>query len=129
MSSSDGDEDHAGGGELGQLAPAAGAVHHLRLGGAAVDHERAGERGRGVGRAQAGQVVGDAERLGVLGGVGPRGRRALGQDDHEHGRGGAEQRGGVGTAECRQPEGGQAARDRAHHGHAVGSEVEGPAHG
>ena len=56
-----GDKHHGGGGELGELAPPA----------------------RQVGRAERAQVIGNAQRLVVLRGVGARGRRALRQDDHE----------------------------------------------
>ena len=50
------DQNHGGGRELGQLAAPARAVDHLRLGRAAVDDERAGERGGHVRGAQADQV-------------------------------------------------------------------------
>src|SRR5207248_8663922 len=93
------DQDHGGGSQLGQLAAAAGAVRYLGFGRAAVDHERAGERGGGVGGAQADQIGGLAERLLVLGGVGPRGGGALGQDDHEHRQRGTQQRTDVVPAE------------------------------
>ena len=60
------DEDHRDGRELRELAASTGAVDHLRLGRAAVDDERAGERGGHVGGAQAHQVGVLAERLLVL---------------------------------------------------------------
>ena len=122
------DQDDRGGRELGQLAAPARAVDHLGLGRAAVDDEGAGERGGHVGGAQADQVGVLAERLLVLRGVGARGRRALGEDDDEHRRRGAEQRGGVVPAERGQPEVRQPARDGAEHGHAVPGQVRGPAH-
>jgi hypothetical protein len=123
------DQHHREGGELGQLAAAAGAVRYLRFGRAAVDHERAGERGGGVRGGQAGQIGGLAERLLVLGGVGAGGGRALGQDDHEHRHRGAEQRRGVVPAEGRQSQAGQPARDGPDHGSAVAGQIRGPAHG
>ena len=67
---------------------AAGAVDHLGLGRAAVDDEGAREPGGDVGRAEADQVDVLVERVVVLGGVGPGGGRALGEDQHEdRGRG------------------------------------------
>ena len=121
-------ENHRGGGELGQLAAPARAVDHLHLGRAAVDDERAGERGDSIGGAQADQVGVFAERLLVLDGVGTGGGRALGQDDHEHRRRGAEQRGGVLPAQGRQPQARKPARDRPDYGHAAAGQIRGPAH-
>ena len=50
----DGDDDT--GGELGDLAATAGPVHHLGLGGAAVDQEGAAQAGGHVGGAETDQV-------------------------------------------------------------------------
>ena len=94
---------------------AAGAVDHLGLGRAAVHDEGPGQAGADVGQPQADEVGVLAEPLVVAGSVGARGGRALGQDDHEHHKGGGQQR----LQHCpvqgtvRQADPRQAARDRA----------------
>ena len=70
-----------------QLAATAGAVDDLRLRGAAVDDEGAGQAGANIGQGQTDQVGVLAETLAVARGIGAGGRRALRQDDHEHRKG------------------------------------------
>ncbi len=66
------------------MAAAAGVVDDLRLGGAAVDDEGAGETGANIGQSQPDQVGVLAEILVVARGKGAGGRGALCQDDDEH---------------------------------------------
>ncbi len=67
-------------GEHGKLAAAAGAVHHLCLGGAAVDHECACQAGADIGQTQADQIDVLTEALAVACGVGTGSGCALRQD-------------------------------------------------
>ena len=108
------DDDDRGRGQLRELAPAAGAVDHLGLGRAAVDHERAADAGADVGQAQADEVDVLVEAVVVLHGVGARRRGALGEDDDERSR----RRSAGGPRRCStvmtsvgRPDGRQAARD------------------
>lgn len=112
------------GGELSELAAAAGAVDHLGFGGAAVDDECAGERCGDVGAGQPDEVAVLIEGLVVPCRVGPRGRRALREDDDEHGRCGADDGHHVVPTERGQLRMWQAARHRAEHSDAVTVEVQ-----
>ena len=118
------DEHDPGRGQAGDLAAAAGPVDHLGLGRAAVDDERARQAGARVGEAEADEVDVLVERLLVLRGVGPRGRRALGEHDDEDGAAGADQRRELRPGDRREAEVGQAARHRAERRDAVGREVQ-----
>ena len=73
------------GGQLGQLAAAAGAVDRLRLGRATVHHERARAPGRDIGQRRRPGRHSRRTTPPRTGGVGARGGGALGQDHHEHG--------------------------------------------
>ena len=117
-------DDHGHRRQLRHLAAPARSHDHLRLRRAAVDHERA-RHGRGeVGAAERQQVGVGVDLLVEPGRVGPRGRRALGEDHHDHRRGDGQRGGQVARGERGQGEAGQARGHRAEHRDAEPGEPE-----
>ncbi len=113
------EEHHHAGRQLRQLGAPARPVHHLRLGGAAVHHERPAESGDDIGAGQREQVLILVELFVVLRGIRPGRRRTLRENDEEYGDGGTEKRADVVDSEGRGGEGRQAARHVTEHPNAV----------